>query len=104
MTLTRAKIAEAVFNKYSFGKNLSLSQVEAHSIVLDVLEQIKKSLAKGEKVKISNFGVFYTLVTPQRIGRNPKKPQDLHVIEERTLVKFKASFKLKDIVDEGVVK
>ena len=52
MTLTKAKIVDAVHNELGFPKNRSAELIEI------LLEQIKNTLGKGEDVLISGFGKF----------------------------------------------
>ena len=65
-TLTRADLAEAVFQKVGLPRNESAEIVEL------VLREIVASLERGDTVKLSSFGSFGIRDKGQRIGRNPK--------------------------------
>ena len=52
MTLTKIQIVESIHNETGLPKNKSTEIVES------LLEIIKKALASGEDVMISNFGKF----------------------------------------------
>jgi nucleoid DNA-binding protein len=52
--------------------------------------------AKEDRIKISNFGVFYSHVSPVRIGRNPTNKESFQ-IPKRVTLKFKASPKIRKI-------
>jgi len=56
------------------------------------------SKSKSKKVKISNFGTFYTKNTPQRLGRNPKTKEEF-VISKRSKLFFKPSNKIRSIIN-----
>ena len=54
--------------------------------------------SKSRKVKISNFGTFYTKNTPQRLGRNPITKEEF-VISKRSKLYFKSSNKIRSIIN-----
>ena len=54
--------------------------------------------AKEDRIKISNFGVFYSHVSPVRIGRNPRNKESFK-IPKRVNLKFKASSKIRKILN-----
>ena len=43
-----------------------------------ILEEIKKTLKRGERVEIRGFGVFSTNTQKARISRNPKTGEKVH--------------------------
>jgi nucleoid DNA-binding protein len=67
-------------------------------VVKNVLEEINlaiiKSLKKGDFVKISGFGTFYTMDTKAKKARNPKSGEVVE-IPSRKLTKFRASKNIK---------
>lgn len=67
-----------------------LTQQEVFSVVQLTLEGITEGLATGKNVELRNFGVFEVRLTKQRIGRNPKRPQETVEIPPRAIVKFTA--------------
>ncbi|MDC3245282.1 HU family DNA-binding protein, partial [Gammaproteobacteria bacterium] len=54
--------------------------------------------SKKNIIKISNFGVFYLHHAPMRLGRNPKT-REVFQISQRHKVAFKASSKVKSIIN-----
>jgi len=60
---------------------------------------LKEKIIDGEEVKLSNFGVFSSIVKKERIGRNPKTGEEI-IIPERKMPKFRflPSFK-KEAID-----
>ena len=54
--------------------------------------------SKKNKVKISNFGVFYVHSSPKRLGRNPKTKEEFQ-IPKRDKITFKASNKIRSFIN-----
>ena len=94
-TLTRADLAEAVFQKVGLPRNESAELVEI------VLREIVASLARGDTVKLSSFGSFGIRDKGQRIGRNPKTGQEVPITPRRVLV-FRASNIMKQRINEAL--
>ena len=93
-TITRAHLAEAVYQK------LGLSRTESAALVEDVIREICDSLARGENVKLSSFGSFILREKGQRVGRNPKTGQEVP-IEPRRVMVFKPSNVLKQRINRN---
>ena len=74
-----------------------LSKKDAERVVNALLDTVTTSLAKGEKVQISGFGIFETKEREARIGRNPRTKEAVQIPATRTPT-FKPSKLLKDIV------
>ena len=55
-----------------------------------VLGEIKKTLKRGERVELRNFGVFSTKLQKARISRNPKTGEKVSTPEKKT-IHFKMS-------------
>ncbi|MBQ0817932.1 MAG: integration host factor subunit alpha [Methyloceanibacter sp.] len=94
-TLTRADLAEAVFQKVGLPRNESAEIVEL------VLREIVVSLERGDPVKLSSFGSFGIRNKGQRIGRNPKTGQEVPITPRRVLV-FRASNIMKQRINESL--
>ena len=61
-------------------------------------EIVKEQLVKGDRVKIIDFGTFDTVARKERVGRNPRKPDEKIVIPARTSPRFEAGKALKEAV------
>ena len=94
-TVTRAQLAEAVYQQVGLSHNESAELVEA------VIAAVSEALARGEMVKISSFGSFAVRQKGQRIGRNPKTGQEVPISPRRVLV-FRASHALKHQINSGL--
>ena len=88
MTLTKAELAEIIFDK------VGLNKTEAKEMVEAFFEEIRASLEKGESVKLSGFGNFELRSKTERPGRNPKTGEEIP-IKARRVVTFHSSQKLK---------
>ncbi|MHB8252643.1 MAG: integration host factor subunit alpha [Acidiferrobacter sp.] len=92
MALTKADLAEALFEE------LGLNKREAKEFVELFFEKICEALGQGEPVKLSGFGNFGIRHKNRRPGRNPKTGEEIPIAERR-VVTFRASHKLKERVD-----
>lgn len=92
-TLTKAELAEALF------EHMGLNKREAKDMVDGFFDEIRAALERGEEVKLSGFGNFELRDKPQRPGRNPKTGEEI-AITARRVVTFHASQKLKATVAE----
>ena len=50
-----------------------------------ILEEIKKTLSRNERVELRGFGVFSTNIQKARISRNPKTGEKVNTPEKRTI-------------------
>ncbi len=88
MTLTKADMAESLFNELGLNKN------EARELVELFFEELVASLAVGKQVKLSGFGNFDLRDKKERPGRNPKTGEKIPITARR-VVTFRAGQKLK---------
>ena len=93
MTLTKAELADLLFDKVGLNKREAKDMVEAF------FEEIRVELEEGGAVKLSGFGNFQLRDKPQRPGRNPKTGEEIPLTARR-VVTFHASQKLKGMVDD----
>ena len=94
MTLTKADLADLLYDKVGLNKRESKDMVEAF------FEELRKSLENGDVVKLSGFGNFQLRNKPERPGRNPKTGEEIPITERR-VVTFHASQKLKNNVEKS---
>jgi integration host factor subunit alpha len=92
--MTKAEIIERVYEK------LGGSKQECARLVEQVFDLLKASLERGENAKLSGFGKFNVRTKKARPGRNPHTRQEL-TISPRTVVTFKASHVLREMVNRG---
>lgn len=94
MALTKAEVAEHLFEK------VGLSKRDAKDMVEVFFEEIRETLESGEQVKLSGFGNFDLRIKSERPGRNPKTGEDIP-ISARKVVTFRPGQKLKSRVENG---
>ncbi|MEW5893043.1 MAG: integration host factor subunit alpha [Pseudomonadota bacterium] len=91
-TLTKAELANLLFEKVGLNKREAKEMVEAF------FEEVRSALENGDSVKLSGFGNFQLRDKPQRPGRNPKTGEEMPITARR-VVTFHASQKLKAMVE-----
>lgn len=96
-TVTRADLAEAVYQQ------VGLSRTDSAELVERVLEMVSDALVEGQNVKLSSFGSFLVRSKNQRIGRNPKTGEEVPILPRQVLV-FKPSNVLKSKINKSMVK
>ena len=94
-TLTKAELAELLFERLGLNKRESKDMVEAF------FEIANEALVSGQDVKLSGFGNFAIRRKAPRPGRNPRTGEPIP-IKARNVVTFHASHKLKAIVQGDV--
>lgn len=94
-TLTKADLAELLFERLGLNKRESKDMIEAF------FESIHATLISGTDVKMSGFGNFNIRRKAPRPGRNPKTGEAIP-IKARDVVTFHASHKLKAIVQGDI--
>jgi integration host factor subunit alpha len=92
MALTKAEMAEHLFEKLGMNKRDSKELVESF------FEEVREALEDGEQVKLSGFGNFDLREKNERPGRNPKTGEDIP-IKARRVVTFRPGQKLKSRVE-----
>jgi len=95
MSLTKADIADRLFNEVGLNKREAKEFVDAY------FEVIRQALENGENVKLSGFGNFQLREKNQRPGRNPKTGEEIP-ISARRVVTFRPGQKLRARVEAYV--
>ena len=90
-TLTKADLAELLFDRLGLNKRESKDMVDAFFTIMH------DALRGGQEVKLSGFGNFNIRRKAPRPGRNPRTGETIP-IQARHVVTFHASHKLKAIV------
>jgi integration host factor subunit alpha len=94
-TLTKADLAELLFERLGLNKRESKDMVEAF------FDLIHATLVSGDDVKMSGFGNFNIRRKAPRPGRNPRTGEAIP-IKARNVVTFHASHKLKGVVQGDI--
>ncbi|MES2771480.1 MAG: integration host factor subunit alpha [Pseudomonadota bacterium] len=92
MTLTKAELADLLFQQVGINKREAKDMVEAF------FDEVRSVLEQGHGVKLSGFGNFQLRDKSERPGRNPKTGEEIPITARR-VVTFHASQKLKADVE-----
>ena len=95
MSLTKADIADRLFNEVGLNKREAKEFVDAY------FEIIREALENGENVKLSGFGNFQLREKNKRPGRNPKTGEEIPITARR-VVTFRPGQKLRARVEAYV--
>ena len=93
MTLTKAELADLLYEQVGLNKREAKDMVEAF------FEEVRTALESGDSVKLSGFGNFELRKKSERPGRNPKTGEEIPITARR-VVTFHASQKLKSKVED----
>jgi DNA-binding protein HU-beta len=74
-----------------------ISQKQAEHVISEFLEEIKKQVAKGEKVTLTGFGTFSKRHRKGRVGRNPRTGEEIKIAAS-SVPAFSAGKQFKDTV------
>ena len=74
-----------------------MTKKDTERVLNAAIDAIVASLAKGEKVQLSGFGIFEVKEREARVGRNPRTKESIEIPATRS-PSFKASKALKDTV------
>jgi len=97
MTLTKAELADLLYEQVGLNKREAKDMVEAF------FEEVRTALEAGDSVKLSGFGNFELRIKSERPGRNPKTGEEIPITARR-VVTFHASQKLKSKVEANYAK
>jgi DNA-binding protein HU-beta len=76
---------------------LDITKKAAGEAIEAIVDEITKSVAKGDKVAISGFGVFEKADRAARVGRNPQTGATVK-IKATSVPKFRAGAEFKNAV------
>ena len=85
MAIVKSKLLKQLSTNYP---NFLKKDLEKFSNI--ILNEIKRSLKRGDRVELRGFGVFYTNIQKARISRNPKIGEKVNTPQRKT-IHFKMS-------------
>ena len=85
MAVVKSKLLKQLSNNYP---NFLKKDLEKFTDI--ILNEIKKSLKRGERVELRGFGVFSGKIQKARISRNPKTNEKVNTPSKKT-IHFKMS-------------
>jgi DNA-binding protein HU-beta len=77
-------------------KTASISRVKAVTAVEAVLDAMKRSMQRGERIELRGFGVFQVKPRKKGIGRNPRTGTEVRIPPGKT-IRFKPGKNLRNI-------
>ncbi len=80
-------------------RETELTQEQVHTAVQKSLAIIAETLLTGRAIEFRDFGVLEMVSRKARIGRNPKKPEEVVMIPDRKSIKFRPGRKLKAMLE-----
>ena len=80
MAIVKSKLLKQLSNNYP---NFLKKDLEKFTNI--ILNEIKRSLKRGDRVELRGFGVFFTNTQKARISRNPKTGEKVNTPEKRTI-------------------
>ena len=90
-TMNKQALVELVHSK------IGSTKVQAEEVVESLIEEITKTLKKGEEVSIAGLGIFSVKARAARMARNPKTGEQVKVAATR-VARFRPAKALKDAV------
>ena len=80
MAIVKSKLLKQLSKSYP-----NFLKKDLEKFVNILLNDIKITLKRGERVEIRGFGAFSTNIQKARISRNPKNGEKVHTPEKRTI-------------------
>jgi len=77
-------------------KTVKITKVKAEMAVDSVLNAMRMSMKRGERIELRGFGVFQVKSRKRGIGRNPRTGTEVRIPPGRT-IRFKAGKDLRNI-------
>ena len=85
MAIVKSKLLKQLSNNYP---NFLKKDLEKFTDI--ILDEIKQTLKRGERVELRGFGVFSTNIQKARISRNPRTGEKVNTTEKK-IIHFKMS-------------
>ena len=85
MAIVKSKLLKQLSNNYP---NFLKKDLEKFTNI--ILNEIKRSLRKGDRVELRGFGIFSTNIQKSRISRNPRTGEKVNTPKKKT-IHFKMS-------------
>jgi len=93
LAIVKSKLLKKIFENYP---NFLKKDLEKFFNI--ILEEIKFSLKKGNRVELRGFGMWSTHIQKARISRNPKTGEKVNTPEKKT-IHFKMAKELFDKIN-----
>jgi integration host factor subunit beta len=91
--MTRSELIKNLSEQHSI-----LTEEQATTVVMAIIEIMKEALASGKELEIRGFGSFRLRTRKGRVGRNPRTGAQVFVPEKHVPF-FKAGKELRELVN-----
>ena len=95
MAIVKSKLLKQLSKNYP-----NFLKKDLEKLINIILEEIKKTLKRGERVELRGFGIFSTNIQKARISRNPKTGEKVHTPQKKT-IHFKMAKDLFKKINNG---
>lgn len=75
---------------------------DVRHVIQAFLDKATDYLAEGYRLEFRDFGVFEVIERKQKIGRNPKKPDEAIIIPSRRVAKWTPGKKMREHIESNV--
>ena len=93
MAIVKSKLLKQLSKNYP---NFLKKDLEKFTNI--ILDEIKQTLKRGDRVELRGFGIFYTNIQKARLSRNPKTGEKVNTPEKK-IIHFKMSKDLFKILN-----
>ena len=95
MAIVKSKLLKQISNNYP-----NFLKKDLEKFIDIILNEIKHTLKRGERVELRGFGVFSTKLQKARISRNPKTGEKVNTPKKKTIHFKMAKDLFKKLNDE----
>ena len=80
MAIVKSKLLNQIKKSYP-----NFLKKDLEKVVSVILNEIKQTLKRGDRVELRGFGMFSTNIQKARISRNPKTGEKVNTTEKKTI-------------------
>ncbi len=80
MAIVKSKLLKKIYSNYP-----NFYKKDLEKFLNIILEEVKSSLKKGERVELRGFGTWSTHIQKARVSRNPKTGEKVNTPEKKTI-------------------
>ena len=80
MAIVKSKLLKKLSKNYP-----NFLKKDLEKLINIILNEIKQTLKRGERVELRGFGIFSTNIQKARISRNPKTGEKVNTLEKKTI-------------------
>ncbi len=80
MAVVKSKLLKQLLKNYP-----NFLKKDLEKFVNIIINEIKETLKRGERVELRGFGIFSTKIQKSRISRNPKTSEKVNTPEKKTI-------------------